>query len=123
MRKCCKLEYIHDMRPNIDEIIRKFVTYSHARKVKDKLLYERCKDCYWYRGWAGFINNTSFERLLHHLKKSEESVVTGRHSKEVFEGSIVSRPDLYQLVLEWCYNFVEMSVPYGQPVGVHVLCW
>lgn len=64
-----EMEYVLRMRPIADDVVRNAVMYSHARDVDAQLLFDRCDRCYWYHDWAGWIDDTFFERRLRHCNK------------------------------------------------------
>lgn len=116
-----EMEPILCMRQIVDDVLLNVLTYSHERDLDVSLFFDRCANCYWYRGWAGWIADISFERRLRHLNKWEESVFTRWQNKQIFAVTIERRPGLYKLVPDWWYDFSEMPlVSNGETNAVYV---
>lgn len=104
--------YVNHMRPIVDEVFWNVLTYSHARYVDVPLVFDRFDSFYWYQGCVGWIDDISFARSLRHCNKRDESVFKRWRTKEIFSVPIATRPDLYHLVPEWWFDFLEMSSLY-----------
>lgn len=100
------------MRPIIDDVQRSVLQFSTTQEVHISGLFERCDDHYWYSVRTSFNDDLSFKRRLLHCEKWTASVLTGWYSKEVLEIPIIRRPDLYQLVPDSWYDFIEMPPLY-----------
>lgn len=95
-----EMDYLRRMSPIVDDVLPNVVTYPHARDADVPLLFDRCFNCYWYRGWVVWIYDASFARQLCPRNKQEESVFTGWHNKEILAVTIARRPELHELVTE-----------------------
>lgn len=60
------MDYVRHMIRIVGGALLKKVTYYNGCDVDVPLLFDRCANCYWYRGWASCIDDMSFKLRHRH---------------------------------------------------------